>query len=155
MFNEIVAWLKEIAKAIGNISTCGCNVQSDWAESDNTKPAFIKNKPSIPAAQVQADWKQANNEAVDFIKNKPAVITKVEVENIGDIPGEVLDALGAGDIVVKVDSTGKHAYTVSYLGEGGLCLTYADCQNVETVAYNKSAQGVWSFDDITSTHIGQ
>lgn len=49
------------------------SVQSDWEETDTTDPAYIKNKPSIPAAQIQSDWNQADNTALDFIKNKPSI----------------------------------------------------------------------------------
>lgn len=51
----------------------GTQVQSNWAETDNTDPSFIQNKPTIPAAQVQSDWNQSDNTAVDFIKNKPTI----------------------------------------------------------------------------------
>ena len=34
---------------------------------------FIKNKPSIPAAQIQSDWSQADNTKLDYIKNKPTI----------------------------------------------------------------------------------
>lgn len=51
----------------------GQQVQADWAETDPAAVAFIKNKPSIPAAQVQSDWNQADSQAVDYIKNKPSI----------------------------------------------------------------------------------
>lgn len=35
-------------------------------------PSFIKNKPTIPAAQIQSDWTQGNTGLLDYIKNKPA-----------------------------------------------------------------------------------
>ena len=47
------------------------NVQSDWTAT--TGDAFIKNKPTIPAAQIQSDWAQANTSALDFIKSKPTI----------------------------------------------------------------------------------
>jgi len=46
-------------------------VQVDWAQDDNEEVDFIKNKPSIPAAQIQSDWTQGNNLLADYIKNKP------------------------------------------------------------------------------------
>jgi len=49
--------------------------QADWNESDSSDPAYIKNKPTIPAAQVQSDWSQSDSSAVDFIKNKPTIPT--------------------------------------------------------------------------------
>ena len=48
-------------------------VQSDWNQTDNTQPDYIKNKPTIPAAQVQSDWNQSNSASVDYIKNKPTI----------------------------------------------------------------------------------
>ena len=48
-------------------------VQSDWSVSDASSAAFIKNKPTIPAAQIQADWNQTNSSSKDFIKNKPTI----------------------------------------------------------------------------------
>ena len=59
---------------IGNeLSTKEENVQSDWNQVDSTKDDFIKNKPTIPAAQIQSDWDQSDTTAEDFIKNKPTI----------------------------------------------------------------------------------
>lgn len=46
-------------------------VQSDWNEADTTSPAYINNKPTIPAAQVNADWNA--NSGVAQILNKPTI----------------------------------------------------------------------------------
>lgn len=83
------------------------NVQANWAESDSSSDAFIKNKPNlaavatsgsyddlsnkptIPAAQVQSDWAQTTTTAVDYIKNKPAlstVATSGSYNDLGDKP---------------------------------------------------------------------
>lgn len=85
--------------------------------------------------------------AVIAARKEPLVVHDVEA-----LTGEQLDGLSAGDRVVKDDETGRHAYTVSFKGDGGLCLTYADCDNVETVAYARSG-GAWSFDSKDVTHI--
>ena len=45
--------------------------QADWNEADDTKADYIKNKPSIPAAQVNADWNA--NSGVAQILNKPTI----------------------------------------------------------------------------------
>lgn len=47
-------------------------VQSDWNEANSSNLDYIKNKPTIPAAQIQSDWAQTNNALLDYIKNKPA-----------------------------------------------------------------------------------
>lgn len=46
--------------------------QANWTQSNVSASDYIKNKPTIPAAQVQSDWTQSNSSAVDYIKNKPA-----------------------------------------------------------------------------------
>jgi hypothetical protein len=46
-------------------------VNSDWNSVSGVSE--ILNKPTIPAAQIQSDWTQANNAALDFIKNKPTI----------------------------------------------------------------------------------
>ena len=50
------------------------NVQADWNQSDSTADDYIKNKPTIPAAQVQSDWN--SNSGVSQILNKPAMTTE-------------------------------------------------------------------------------
>ena len=65
--------LAEILSQILNLAAAGANVQSDWNENSSDNPAFIKNKPSIPAAQIQSDWAQDDDASLDYIKNKPAI----------------------------------------------------------------------------------
>lgn len=45
--------------------------QANWTQKDSTAADYIKNKPTIPAAQIQADWNQTDTTAKDYIKNKP------------------------------------------------------------------------------------
>lgn len=55
----------------GNIEIQGGveQVQSDWNQSDTTAVDYIKNKPTIPAAQVNSDWNASSG--VAQILNKP------------------------------------------------------------------------------------
>lgn len=72
----------------------------------------------------------------------------VEVEDITDIDGEILDALKCGDKVSKVTGKQRHLYNVSYKGEGvgeGICLTYVDAGRVETVSYDYTDDG-WAYN---------
>lgn len=82
------------------------------------------------------------------------VVSAMEVSNIQQMTNEQLDALSVGDIVIKKTGTQKHAYTVSYKDaeNGGICLTYADAENVETVSYDHTDSG-WSYNSTDSTHI--
>jgi len=75
-------------------------VQSDWAETDSSLPAFIKNKPTIPDAQVQSDWAETDDTLPAFIKHKPVIPGFVEWRgHLNDdgvrytIPGHTLDEL--------------------------------------------------------------
>ena len=78
-------------------------VQSDWEEDDAADQAFIKNKPTIPAAQVQSDWNQALRTAVDFIKNKPMVysVSSREFDLMGATLGlyHIIDSARGGIII--------------------------------------------------------
>lgn len=51
----------------------GTQVQSDWNQSDSSAVDYIKNKPTIPAAQVNADWNASSG--VAQILNKPTIPT--------------------------------------------------------------------------------
>ena len=81
-------------------------VQADWAEEDITNPAFIKNKPAV----AQADWSIEDSSNPAFIKNRPFYDTR-EIETVtltfdGDLTGKdfVLldDTYGAVKISNKV-----------------------------------------------------
>lgn len=52
------------------------NVQADWNEADSSDDAYIKNKPTIPAAQVNSDWNA--NSGVAEILNKPDLTDYIE-----------------------------------------------------------------------------
>lgn len=47
--------------------------QANWTQSNTGSTDYIKNKPTIPAAQIQSDWNQTSSSALDFIKNKPTL----------------------------------------------------------------------------------
>lgn len=61
---------------------------------------------------------------------------RVVVADVKNIDGEILSQLQCGDVVIKHDESGEHAYVVSYRGETGICLTYADASCVETQSYD-------------------
>ena len=49
-------------------SATGVGIGSGTATTDALD--YIKNKPTIPAAQIQSDWNQATSGALEYIKNK-------------------------------------------------------------------------------------
>lgn len=76
----------------------------------------------------------------------------LEVANIQGLTTAQCEALRAGDIVVKSDATGKQTYKVASKGTASLTLTYADFENVVTVAYEKSNEA-WAFVSTNTTSI--
>lgn len=74
--------------------------------------------------------------------------TPVEVTDITEIDGAILDSLQVGDKVAKVTGKQKHLYLVTYKGDGvgeGICLTYHDASVIETVSYDFTADG-WVYN---------
>lgn len=59
----------EYEKVVAGGGGGGSQVQSNWTESDTTSPAYIRNKPTIPAEQVNSDWSAQFGKAK--ILNKP------------------------------------------------------------------------------------
>lgn len=84
----------------------------------------------------------------DVLDAAPVAITA----NPESLTSAQCEALTVGDQVVKEDASGKHVYTVTYKSATGMCLTYADAENVETIAYDK-ADDTWSKTDKTVTGI--
>ena len=61
------------------------NVQSDWNQNDNTSLDYIKNKPTIPAAQVNSDWTASSGAAE--ILNKPSLGTAAAKDYTTSVSG--------------------------------------------------------------------
>lgn len=92
-------------------------------------------------------------EILNLYALKSSTPSRITVTDITALTGEQLEALRCGDQVIKRDSSGDHCYTVSFKGATGRCLTYCDCENVETVAYEKTGD-TWAYDSTDITHIG-
>ena len=88
-------------------------VQADWDEADSSALDYIKNKPTIPAAQVNSDWNA--NSGVAQILNKPSIPTKASdvdaVPQLSTLPTASAD--NVGDIVQFVGTT-TSSYTNGY-----------------------------------------
>ena len=77
------------------------------------------------------------------------------VGNMTELTDEQVESLECGDVVLKEDASGKHAYLVSYKKAGvGICITYTDASVVETVSYDYT-EGHWVYNSTDVTHIAQ
>ena len=143
------------------------NAQGDWNESDSEDPAYIKNKPTIPAAQVnadweaesgaaqilnkptipdpqiQSDWEQSNSSAKDFIKNKPTIPEAIQV---AEMPTAA--AGYAGRLYQFIGTTGggyTHGYFYECTEEGGV---YSWTQtNTQPAGGGSAVQSDWDESD--------
>lgn len=107
---EVISNEQVVAAALNDLNE-RANIQSDWNESSQASPAYIQNKPTIPAAQVNADWNASSG--VAQILNKPTIPTvtgkadKVSNATNGHLAG--LDANGnltdSGFKIVVTDET--------------------------------------------------
>ena len=68
------------------------------------------------------------------------------VSDIKALTGEQIDKLDCGDIVIKEDASGKHAYLVTYKKDKvGICISYFDASTVETESYDYT-DGAWVYN---------
>lgn len=83
----------------------------------------------------------------DILSELAGASVAIEVPDITALTAEQLDALNVGDKVVKVTGTEKHLYVVTYKATtgGGLCLSYFDAVNTETVSYDRTESG-WAYN---------
>jgi len=88
----------------------------DWNQSSSSALDYIKNKPTIPAAQIQSDWNQSNSSSLDFIKNKPTItsgtVTSVTVSS-SDFAISGSPVTSSGTIIANLNTSGVSAGTYS------------------------------------------
>lgn len=94
------------------------------------------------------------NEYVERMKKNDLAIVST-TDNIKTLTTNDINKLRAGDIVLKEDSTGKHAYIVSYKKDGtGICMTYSDATYTETISYDYNAvTKEWVYNSMDSTEL--
>ena len=105
--------------------------QADWNEESSTSPAYIKNKPTIPAAQIQSDWNQSDDTAADYIKNKPTIPSSGAL-----IVHGTLNSSG----FVRNEGEPEMAELVEYILSGRMVLFSAD-------SYLYSFGGIYYYDN--------
>lgn len=125
----------------------GTQVQSNWNETDSTSPAFIQNKPTIPAAQVQSDWNQSDNTAVDFIKNKPTIPAAANdgtiTINQGGIQKGVFTTNQSGNTTIDLDAGGS-----SLLSGNGIDINASDEIDIMQEDETEPDGYSWDFDTV-------
>ena len=111
-----------MAKIIGN-TTATPNPKPDWAQTDETKADYIKNKPTLlteenvieligehgSAPQVQSDWNQIDETQPDYIKNKPSTLSALpEVSEEDD--GKIVEVEDGAYVLKDIASSSIGTY---------------------------------------------
>ena len=115
--------------AAKQIAASAVGMQADFDVTDETSPAFIKNKPEI----VQADWAETDESSAAFIKNKPfegfdidliATMTKIDNDWNTHWDYNIKHIMSYADIIAKIQ-TGENPKirvicdSLSYINERG------------------------------------
>lgn len=88
---------------------------------------------------------------INNIANDYKGVAILEVNNITALTTAQINALAAGDVVIKNENGNKHTYVVSYKENNvGICLTYVDATLSETVSYDYT-NNEWVYNSTDST----
>lgn len=131
----------------------GGDFNSDFSNSFSNQKSIVMTKQDLlnkiqQGIAGQGSAIDAGGVLADILTAAINGAVALEVTDITALTGEQLNDLECGDKVVKVTGKQKHAYIVSYKGEGvgeGLCLTYADASVIETVSYDNTSEG-WAYN---------
>lgn len=94
----------EKSKLSGIAAGAEVNVQPDWSQADSTADDFIKNKPTIPAAQVNADWNASSGAAQ--ILNKPTLGTAAALNMDTALSGSSVNPVQNKAVKAETDKLG-------------------------------------------------
>jgi len=97
------------------------NVQADWNESSSSSDAYIKNKPTIPAAQVNSDWDAVSG--VAQILNKPTLGTAAAKDFTTSVTSGSSDLVTSGAVYTAIDNLPEPMVFKGTLGTGGTITT--------------------------------
>lgn len=111
-------------------------VQSDWNVTDSSSKAYIRNKPSIPAAQIQSDWNQTNTSSKDYIKNKPTIknytgASGVVVDNTTITLDEPLGIVAGSGINIVIEGDSAIICVSGVTGGGGSGTNYQEGYGID------------------------
>lgn len=113
-------------------STGEAQVQSDWNVTDSSSKAYIKNKPTIPAAQVQSNWNETNTSSKAYIQNKPTIhnytgASGVAINNDTITLDNPIGLVAGDNITIEVSGVSA---IISAQGGGGGGTTYTAGQYI-------------------------
>jgi hypothetical protein len=112
--------LKVESEAIVGIPIGSPTTKSDWAQTDETKSDYIKNKPTIlteeeiidlinkwgnpsEATQLPSDWAQTDETQVDYIRNKPQLgaLAEKDVVSESELSDDIKTALNKANTALQ------------------------------------------------------
>lgn len=94
----------------------GEQMQADWDESNTLSPAYIRNKPTIPAEQVNSDWNANSGKAK--ILNKPTKLSDFtnDIKTYREIPGTWDTSHSMEQLIASINADATAVVGMAYLG---------------------------------------
>lgn len=75
------------------------------------------------------------------------------VGKVTELTSDECEKLKCGNVVIKRDDSGEHAYLVTYKKDKvGICLTYMDATYVETISYDY-VEGEWVYNSMDTASL--
>ena len=94
----------------------GEQMQADWDETNTLSPAYIRNKPTIPAEQVNSDWNANSGKAK--ILNKPTKLSDFtnDIKTYREIPGTWDTSHSMEQLIASINADATAVVGMAYLG---------------------------------------
>lgn len=112
----------------------------------------LSDKPTIPAAQIQSDWAQSDNTQADYIKNKPTIPTvndgTLTIQQNGTTVGS-FSANQSGNTTVNLTGGGGSSYTagdginIDANDEISVDTTFTEASTRANIASGDSLSTIW------------
>ena len=117
-------------------------IQTDWAQTDQAEPSYLRNKPEIPAdarvGDLQADWNETDPTSLQYIQGRPTSFGTVfqgsydstaDTDDINLVAGDIIEvddgfyltlatSITEDPADIKTDTTNFHR--IDQAGGGGL-----------------------------------
>lgn len=124
--------------AAKQIAASAVGAQADWAETDETSAAFIKNKPEV----VQADWSVEDSSNPAFIKNKPGCDAVITVSSVDDDHIMATLTTGSYEALAEKIQNGEMP-KILFTGEMSYGEMYNVSANAMSAYYEQSTGNIW------------
>lgn len=111
---QVFQWMStDSAPVLGSVESY--SYQPDWNANNPNSFAYIRNKPTIPAAQVNSDWDAASG--VAQILNKPSLATVATTGSYNDLTNKpTIPTVNNGQLTIQKNGSNVATFTANQSG---------------------------------------